>query len=98
MRRPAGPIAKPIASMRLSELHSLTAPLPDTRRAGGRRSSTGGERGIEVSSLGGSRGKHFSPGPPGPLARARGAVKKHPEYSEHEYFVAVETAFKGKAM
>jgi hypothetical protein len=29
----------------------------------------------------------------GRLARARAAVKKHPNYSEHEYFVAVETAF-----
>jgi hypothetical protein len=29
----------------------------------------------------------------GRLARARAAVKKHPDYSEHEYFVAVETAF-----
>jgi hypothetical protein len=30
----------------------------------------------------------------GRLARARAAVKKHPKYSEHEYFVAVKTAFK----
>ena len=30
----------------------------------------------------------------GRLARARAAVKKHPNYSEHEYFLAVETAFK----
>jgi hypothetical protein len=30
----------------------------------------------------------------GRLARARAAVKKHPDYSEHEYFVAVENAFK----
>jgi hypothetical protein len=30
----------------------------------------------------------------GRLARARAAVKKHPDYSEHEYFLAVETAFK----
>jgi hypothetical protein len=30
----------------------------------------------------------------GRLARARAAVKKHPEYSEHEYFLAVEAAFK----
>ena len=30
----------------------------------------------------------------GRLARARAAVKKHPEYNEHEYFLAVETAFK----
>ena len=29
----------------------------------------------------------------GRLARARAAVKKHPEYSEHAYFLAVETAF-----
>jgi hypothetical protein len=29
----------------------------------------------------------------GRLARARAAVKKHPEYNEHEYFLAVETAF-----
>ena len=29
----------------------------------------------------------------GRLARARAAVKKHPAYSEHEYFLAVETAF-----
>jgi hypothetical protein len=28
----------------------------------------------------------------GRLARARAAVKKHPEYNEHEYFLAVETA------
>jgi hypothetical protein len=30
----------------------------------------------------------------GRLARARAAVKKHPKYTEHEYFLAVETAFK----
>ena len=30
----------------------------------------------------------------GRLARARAAVKKHPKYSEHEYFLAVESAFK----
>ena len=30
----------------------------------------------------------------GRLARARAAVKKHPKYSEHEYFLAVENAFK----
>lgn len=30
----------------------------------------------------------------GRLARARAALKKHPNYSEHEYFVAVENAFK----
>ena len=29
----------------------------------------------------------------GRLARARAAVKKHSKYSEHEYFLAVETAF-----
>jgi hypothetical protein len=29
----------------------------------------------------------------GRLARARVAVKKHSEYSEHGYFLAVETAF-----
>jgi len=29
----------------------------------------------------------------GRLARARAAVKKHPKYSEHEYFIAVESAF-----
>jgi hypothetical protein len=29
----------------------------------------------------------------GRLARARAAVKRHPDYSEHDYFVAVETAF-----
>jgi hypothetical protein len=29
----------------------------------------------------------------GRLARARVAVKKHPGYNEHEYFLAVETAF-----
>jgi hypothetical protein len=27
------------------------------------------------------------------LARARAAVKRHPQYSEHEYFLAVEAAF-----
>jgi hypothetical protein len=30
----------------------------------------------------------------GRLARARAAVKKHPNYSESGYFLAVETAFK----
>ena len=30
----------------------------------------------------------------GRLARARAAVKKHPYYSEHGHFLAVETAFK----
>ena len=29
----------------------------------------------------------------GRLARARAALKKHSEYSEHEYFLAVESAF-----
>jgi hypothetical protein len=29
----------------------------------------------------------------GRLARARAAVKKHPNYGEHEYFLAVEAAF-----
>ena len=29
----------------------------------------------------------------GRLARARAALKKHPKYSEHDYFLAVETAF-----
>jgi hypothetical protein len=29
----------------------------------------------------------------GRLARARAAVRKHPEYTEHGYFLAVETAF-----
>jgi hypothetical protein len=29
----------------------------------------------------------------GRLARARAAVKKHPDYSEHAYFLAVESAF-----
>jgi hypothetical protein len=29
----------------------------------------------------------------GRLARGRAAVKKHPNYSEHGYFLAVETAF-----
>jgi hypothetical protein len=30
----------------------------------------------------------------GRLARARAAVKKHSDYSEHGYFLAVEAAFK----
>jgi hypothetical protein len=30
----------------------------------------------------------------GRLARSRAAIKKHPDYSEHEYFLAVEIAFK----
>jgi hypothetical protein len=29
----------------------------------------------------------------GRLARARAAIKKHPDYSEAEYLLAVETAF-----
>ena len=29
----------------------------------------------------------------GRLARTRAIVKKHPNYSEHEYFLAVEAAF-----
>ena len=29
----------------------------------------------------------------GRLARARAAVKKHPNYNEHEYFLAIEDAF-----
>jgi hypothetical protein len=29
----------------------------------------------------------------GRLARARAAVKRHPNYSEHEYLLAVEAAF-----
>jgi hypothetical protein len=29
----------------------------------------------------------------GRLARARAVIKRHPAHSEHEYFVAVETAF-----
>jgi len=29
----------------------------------------------------------------GRLARARAVIKRHPAQSEHEYFVAVETAF-----
>jgi hypothetical protein len=32
----------------------------------------------------------------GRLARARAAVKNHPDYSEHAYFLAVETAFKNR--
>jgi hypothetical protein len=30
----------------------------------------------------------------GRLARTRAAVNKHPDYSEHGYFLAVEAAFK----
>ena len=29
----------------------------------------------------------------GRLARARAALKKHPNYNEHEYFLAIEAAF-----
>jgi hypothetical protein len=29
----------------------------------------------------------------GRLARASAAVKRHPQYNEHEYFLAVEPAF-----
>lgn len=29
----------------------------------------------------------------GRLARARAILKRHPQYSEHEYFLAVEAAF-----
>jgi hypothetical protein len=29
----------------------------------------------------------------GHLARTRAVIKKHPKYNEHEYFLAVETAF-----
>ena len=36
----------------------------------------------------------FGPASRGRLARARAAVKKHSEYSERGYFLAVETAFK----
>ncbi len=35
-----------------------------------------------------------SPTRRGRLARTRAAVKKHPDYSEHGYFLAVEMAFK----
>ena len=34
----------------------------------------------------------------GRLARTRAAVKKHPEYSEHGYFLAVETAWIGNSV
>jgi predicted MarR family transcription regulator len=34
-----------------------------------------------------------SPARRGRLARAHAAVKRHPDYSEHEYFLAVEAAF-----
>jgi hypothetical protein len=36
----------------------------------------------------------IGPASRGRLARARATVKKHPEYSEHGYFLAVEDAFK----
>ena len=29
----------------------------------------------------------------GRFARARAAVKRHPQYNEHEYFLAIEAAF-----
>jgi hypothetical protein len=35
----------------------------------------------------------IGPASRGRLARARAAIKKHPEYGEHGYFLAVETAF-----
>ncbi len=35
----------------------------------------------------------FGPARRGRLARAHAAVKKHPEYNEHAFCVAVETAF-----
>jgi hypothetical protein len=34
-----------------------------------------------------------SPARRGRLARAHAAVKRHPQYEEHEYFLAVEAAF-----
>jgi len=34
-----------------------------------------------------------SPARRGRLARARAAVKRHSDYGEHEYFLAVEAAF-----
>jgi hypothetical protein len=36
----------------------------------------------------------IGPASRGRLARARATLKKHPEYSEHGYFLAVEDAFK----
>ncbi len=35
----------------------------------------------------------FGPARRGRLARAHAAVKRHPEYNEHAFCVAVETAF-----
>jgi hypothetical protein len=35
----------------------------------------------------------IGPASRGRLARAHAAIKKHPEYGEHGYFLAVETAF-----
>jgi hypothetical protein len=35
----------------------------------------------------------IGPASRGRLARARATLKKHPEYSEHGYFLAVEDAF-----
>ena len=34
-----------------------------------------------------------SPARRGRLARAHATVKRHPQYNEHEYFLAVEAAF-----
>jgi predicted HD phosphohydrolase len=34
-----------------------------------------------------------SPARRGRLARVHAAVKRHPKYNEHEYFLAVEAAF-----
>ena len=34
-----------------------------------------------------------SPARRGRLARAHAAIKRHPEYNEHEYLLAVEAAF-----
>ncbi len=35
----------------------------------------------------------FGPARRGRLARAHAAVKRHPEYNEHAFCIAVETAF-----
>lgn len=35
----------------------------------------------------------IAPARRGRLARVRAAVKKHPNYNEHEYFLVVEAAF-----
>jgi hypothetical protein len=37
---------------------------------------------------------HCWTGTPRPACESTRCVKKHPEYSEHAYFLAVETAFK----